>query len=306
MRRRTAGPAASVLVAASLLAACTGADAPSAGPAAEPDVVGIAVGRDTVSVAAAGDIARNPGNGRGTADLIGGMRPDAVLALGDLAYQDGSAAEFRENYEPTWGAFKAITRPIPGNHEYGTKDATGYFDYFRSQIGGRPYYAWDAGRWRMYALNCDIECGSDSPQLAWLREDLARHRGTPALAYVHEPLYTCSTRHPPARRVDDIWKTLQEAGGQLLLSGNNHAYERFAALDAKGAPSPNGMRQFVVGTGGVSLYPLVNPCEHREAQVDSAMGVLQLELRADAYSWRFVAVDGRVLDEGSQAVRAAG
>ena len=281
--------------------ACTSTDEQTAGPAAEPDVAGIAVGRDTVSIAAAGDIARSPEQAEGTARLIEGMRPDAVLALGDLAYQNGSPADFRDNYEPTWGSFRDITRPVPGNHEYKTPEAAGYFDYFQSQIGERPYYAWDAGRWRMYALNCDVDCGRDSPQLAWLREDLAQHPGVPALAYVHEPLYTCSTRHPPTKRLDDIWNTLQEADGQIMLSAHNHAYERFGLLDAKGVPSPEGLRSFVVGTGGVSLYPLVTPCPNREAQIDGTFGVLRLELRAESFGWQFVAVDGRVLDAGEQA-----
>lgn len=302
-RRRPLALAVPLLV---LATACNGsaAEPPNTttstpGPRA---VAGLAVGQDTVTVMAAGDIARRPDDGDGTAALIEDANPDAVIALGDLAYDRGSPKEFTENYHPTWGAFRAITRPVPGNHEYKTPGASGYFQYFRRQIHDKPYYAWDAGLWRMYALNCDIDCGRGSAQVQWLIEDLAEHADRPALAYVHEPLYTCSTRHPPLRRLDDIWGALDQAGGQLVLSGNNHAYERFAPQDATAQASADGLRQFVVGTGGATLYPLSSPCANRENQTDQTEGVLKLTLTADAYAWEFIGVSGEVLDSGSQKV----
>lgn len=256
----------------------------------------------TVTVVGAGDIARSPGDGEDTAALIEMIQPDAVLALGDSAYGSGSREEYELNYDPTWGRFRDITRPIPGNHDYRTDGADGYFEYFRGQVNDQPYYAWDAGHWRMYALNCDIDCGRDSAQLRWLEQDRVRYADQPALAYVHEPFFTCSTRHPPLRRLDAIWTLLIETGGQLLLSGHNHAYERFAELDVEGSPTQTGMRQFVVGTGGVTLYPLKSPCADREAGIDDTAGVLRLELGARSYSWEFVGVDGRVRDSGEQAL----
>lgn len=293
-------------VAPALLVACT-SSTPDSGPPSEaartaPPVRGLSVGDTVLTIVAAGDIARRPADGRGTARLIRSIGPDAVLALGDNAYDKGSFTEFQRNYDPTWGAFREITRPIPGNHEYETHQASGYFRYFRSQIHGRPYYAWDSGRWRMYALNCEEDCGRDSKQLTWLQKDLAAHQDRPALAYVHEPYYTCSTRHPPLRRLDDIWAALEQANGQLVLSGNNHSYERFARLDMRGQPNADGLRQFVVGTGGASLYRLRSSCPHREAQTDETAGVLKLELRPDSFSWQFIAVGGKVLDSGSDRV----
>ncbi len=261
--------------------ACTGATSPP--PRGEPTDL------PTSSVAASIDI--RPG-----ADSV------TVLALGDNAYDKGSAEEYADNYDPTWGRFRDITRPIPGNHEYGTDGAAGYFEYFRAQIHDQPYYAWDAGRWRMYALNCDIDCGRGSAQISWLAQDRAEHADQPALAYVHEPFFTCSTRHPPLQRLDDIWTVLSGTGGQLLLSGNNHAYERFAELDVEGGESSTGLRQFVVGTGGVALYPLVSPCANREAQSDDATGVLLLHLEPESYSWEFHSVLGDVLDSGEQSL----
>lgn len=275
---------------------------PSGSPAGPNEVRGLAVGEDTVTVAAAGDIARKAEDGEGTAALIERVEADAVLPLGDLAYDKGTPEEFRENYAPTWGKFRRITRPIPGNHEYGTPGAAGYFAYFREQIGDRSFYAWDLGRWRMYALNCDVDCGNGSEQVRWLEQDLAAH-DKPALAYIHTPYYTCSTRHPPTKRVDDIWRALQQDSGQLVLSGDNHAYERFARQDVEGRPAEDGLRQFVVGTGGVKPYPLLETCENREAGYDWGNGILELTLEPDSFSWRFLAVDGTVIDEGADQVR---
>jgi alkaline phosphatase len=256
----------------------------------------------SVTVVAAGDIARTPSDGKGTAALMAARRPDAVLPLGDLAYDRGSLRELRTNYGPTWGAFKAITRPVPGNHEYRTPGATGYFRYFRHQIHGAAYYAWNAGAWRMYAVNCEVACGKGSRQLAWLVKDLARHPHRPALAYLHEPRFTCSTHHAPGIDLKPLWRALQRATGQVLLSGHNHAYERFARMTAAGTTSRYGLRQFVVGTGGAERYPLLPSCRHRQAQTDRAFGVLELTLRPRSYDWSFVAVSGRVVDSGTTAV----
>lgn len=287
------------MVLALAAAACdTAATTDRADQAADADVK---TGNTAVTVAAAGDIARAPEDGRGTADLIEAFGPDAVLALGDNAYSAGSIIQYQENYEPTWGAFKDITRPTPGNHEYRTEEAAGYFEYFREQINDQPYYAWNAGVWRMYSLNCEIDCGRGSEQLDWLKEDLAANADRPALAYVHQPFYTCSTRHAPFNQLDAIWEALEEGSGQLLLSAHNHAYERFAQLDSQGNPSPDGLRQFVVGTGGVKAYPLKSRCANREAQAETS-GVLTLELRGDSYAWEFIDISGEVLDSGEQPI----
>jgi len=277
------------------------ADETASASASSPTLADVKTASSAVTLAAAGDIARTPEDGRGTADLIEALGPDAVLALGDNAYSAGSISQYQENYDPTWGAFQDITRPTPGNHEYRTEGAAGYFEYFREQVHGQPYYAWDAGPWRMYSLNCEIECGRGSEQLDWLTQDLAASADRPALAYVHQPFYTCSTKHAPYGELDDIWEALQDGSGQLLLSAHNHAYERFAQLDAQGKPSPEGLRQFVVGSGGASVYPLESRCANREAQSE-ASGVLTLELRDDSYAWEFIDASGKVLDSGEQQI----
>lgn len=261
-------------------------------------VAGAKAGSAVVTVVAAGDIARRPEHGEGTARLIQTILPDAVLPLGDNAYEDGTTEQYKRNYDPTWGQFKAITRPVPGNHEYHSRDAAGYFDYFREQVRGAAYYAWDAGAWRMYALNCEIDCGKGSAQLKWLQADLAAHPQQPALAYVHQPRFTCSTHHKPEEDLSPIWAALQRGNGRIMLAGHNHAYERFAKQNASGARDPDGLRQFVVGTGGAGFYELLPACTNRQAGNDTSAGVLRLDLGRRYYWWQFISVGGRVLDEG--------
>ena len=261
-------------------------------------VAGTKFDGEVVTVVAAGDIARNSRQGQGTARLIASIDPDAVLTLGDNAYDSGTYEDYLQNYEPSWGRFKSITLPVPGNHEYEDHDGAGYYRYFAEQVQGNEYYAWTAGSWRMYALNCEIDCGSGSAQLTWLRKDLASHPGVPALTYVHEPRYTCSTHHDPYTDLNAVWSVLQRAGGRVLLSGHNHAYERFAEQDANGNRAVDGLRQFVVGTGGAGFYPLRSSCPNRLAADDQHFGVLRLRLAARTYTWQFIAVGGRVIDSG--------
>ena len=288
-----------VVCGALLLGACAATETTRGEDGTPPvAVAGTKAASGIVTVVAAGDIADDADDGRGTARLIRSMAPDAVLALGDNAYDDGSATEYREKYDPTWGRFKAITRPVPGNHEYHTRGAAGYFEYFRKQVRGNAYYAWDAGSWRMYALNCEIDCGPGSAQLTWLRADLANHANRPALAYVHQPLFTCSTKHGPYQLLKPVWAALQRRSGRIMLAGHNHSYERFAQQDSTGARDADGLRQFVVGTGGKGNYELESSCRHRQAGNDTASGVLKLELGSRFYWWQFISVGGRVLDEG--------
>ena len=293
------GAAGPLVVAMSLMClSLAGCGGQGGGPGPAGRSATVTPGADAAVVVAAGDIATHPRDGIATADLIRGIAPDAVLALGNNVFGKGGRADYDASYEPTWGVFRSTTRPVPGPQEYRTPGAAGYFEYFADQVHGQEYYAWDAGAWRMYALNCEIECGHDSPQGRWLTQDLRRNAGRPVLAYLHQPLFTCSPGHRPAARVDNIWRTLQAGGGQILLAGNNRAYERFSHLDADGHHSYDGLREFVVGTGGAPLQPLAPDCPHRRAQNSTTHGVLELTLGTRAYSWKFLGTDGTVVDAG--------
>jgi calcineurin-like phosphoesterase family protein len=242
----------------------------------------------------AGDIAlcTRDGNHEATAqllDAIGGT----VFALGDNAYYSGTAAEYRDCYDRTWGRHKNRTRPVPGNHEYESPGASPYFDYFGINAGphGLGYYSFDLGAWHVVALNSNIPVSAGSTQGAWLRADLATNRSRCTLAYWHHPRFS-SGQHGNQEQMRDFWQILHEAGAEIVLSAHDHVYERFAPQDADGIPDPaHGVRQFVVGTGGARPYAFASLHANSEVRM-STLGVLKLTLTADEYTWEFISVGG--------------
>ena len=255
------------------------------------------------TVYAAGDIARCPhpdARWSGAADtaavVAAGLAADrdaVVLTLGDHTYPRGTAAEFADCYGPTWGRFKERTWPSPGNHEYYTKGAVPYFAYFGARAG-RGYYSLTLGAWRLYSLDSNLKGAAQARQLAWLGAELARDaragtHGTPActLAFWHHPLYS-SGGHGSVATMREAWVLLQAAGAELVLSGHDHDYERFAPQDAQGRFDAAGPRQFVVGTGGAYATPFLVPQGNSEARDASRNGVLRLRLSPGRYDWEFL------------------
>jgi hypothetical protein len=285
-----------------MLAACT--------PSTSPDPTETASGADAFIVIAAGDIAACDSEGdEATAALLDEL-DGTILALGDTVYEDGNAREFGRCYGPSWGRHRARTRPVVGNHEYGTGGAGDYFDYFGEAAGtrGEGWYAWDLGAWHLIALNSNCEqvggCGPGSPQMAWLAADLATDASECTLAYMHHPRWSSGSEHGPIEVTDHLWRTLQGGGVDLLLGGHDHTYERFVPMDADGAADPHGMIQFVVGTGGRSLYAFDPILPTSAAHDNSTFGVLRLTLGDGSYEWTFIPVEGGTYtDAGAAACR---
>ena len=264
---------------------------------------------------AAGDIACEPGDSgpcrqAATAQVVQSLGPAAVAALGDLQYAEGSAADFRASFDASWGAFKALIRPVPGNHEYRTSGAAGYFEYFGAAAGapGSGYYSYDLGDWHVIALNSsvecsDVSCSAGSAQERWLRADLAAHPRACVLAYMHHPRFSSGSEHGDSTSVRDLWRALHEAGADVVLAGHDHNYERFAPQNPDGASDPaRGLRSFVVGTGGKELRSLGSARPNSEVRDSSSFGVLALALRPGGYDWRFVpAAGGSFTDAGTGA-----
>jgi len=289
--RRTA-LAAGVALASTILTVddpCGGRPAPFARSTGKPVVV------------AAGDIAdcENKGDEE-TATLLARI-DGTVVALGDEAYEKGSAKNFRECYDPTWGRFKDRTLPVPGNHEYMTEGAEGYFGYFGDAAGdpSEGYYSYDLGGWHIVALNSNkcleiVGCYALSPQAHWLEADLAANEGKACtLAYMHHPLFTSGKYRPGVPEVKPLWDALYEAGADVMLSAHDHSYQRFAPQDPDGRMDlQRGIRQFVVGTGGKSHYEIRSALPNSEVQNDETYGVLKLSLHRKGYDWWFVPVEG--------------
>lgn len=259
------------------------------------------------TVYAAGDIARckhpDPrwSGAAATADLVEPLlraNPrSSVLTLGDHTYPKGTAAEFEGCYGPTWGRFRERTWPTPGNHEYATPGAAPYFAYFgaRARPQGRSWYSQRLGSWLVISLDSNLEGAQHAAQIDWLRAELARRKARCTLAFWHHPLYT-SGGHIGPGRMRDAFALLHAAGAELVLSGHDHDYERFAPQDADGRlDRTRGVRQFVVGTGGAYATPFLQFTPHSEVREASYDGVLELTLLDGAYAWRFLPADpGRV------------
>jgi 3',5'-cyclic AMP phosphodiesterase CpdA len=258
---------------------------------------------EEVVLVGAGDIAKCDmiGGAHGTARLLDKI-PGTIFTVGDNAYDSGSAEEFEECYTPTWGRHRARTRPAPGNHDVRTDHGRPYYEYFGDNAGpeGRGYYSYDLGSWHIISLNSEGDMRAKSSQGRWLQEDLKANPSECILAYWHRPRFS-SGPHGSNRKLHDFWRLLYEAGADIVLSGHDHDYERFAPQNPKGKADPKrGIRQFVVGTGGGGVYQFKRPRPNSEIRDNSTYGVLKLTLGPGRYQWEFVPVTvGKFSDSGS-------
>jgi len=283
--------------------------------------VGTAQAADPV-IAAAGDIAcasstvgSTTCHQKATSDLLVNAGLANVLVLGDNQYDSGSLSAYNSYYDPTWGRVKSITRPVLGNHE---NSGSGYFDYFNG-VGkstgpagerGKGYYSYDVGAWHLIALNsnCDrVACGAGSAQEQWLRADLAAHPNSCTLAYFHHARFS-SGHDGDNLFMQPIWQALYEAKADIVLSGHSHNYERLAPMDANGnLDRTNGIRQFVIGTGGAFFTGVSTARPNSEVRQNKTFGVLKLTLHPTSYDWKFVPEAGKTFtDSGSEACRGGG
>ncbi|MET7670107.1 CBM96 family carbohydrate-binding protein [Micromonospora luteifusca] len=275
----------------------SGADAPqlvvSTGTTTTPPESG-----DPVFVGA-GDIADSGSGDSATATLLDSI-PGTVFTTGDNVYDSGTASQFNSYYEPTWGRHKTRTRPSPGNHDYNTSGATGYYNYFGTSAGpsGRGYYSFDLGNWHIVSLNSNISMSAGSTQEQWLRADLAASSKPCTLAYWHHPLFTSSSNHAPSTSTRPLYQALYDYNADVVVWGHNHVYERFAPMNpAGGADASRGMRSFVAGMGGAGHYGFGTIQPNSEARNSSAWGVLKFTLHSGSYDWRFVPVAGQTYND---------
>jgi hypothetical protein len=301
-----------VLAAAVLVAA---ASAPVAAPATEQDP----------RIAAVGDIAckdRPKQNKQvcqydDVAAAIARGNYDRFLVLGDVQYESGKYQDFIDNYDVYFHDLKPITEPVPGNHDYGTADAAGYYRYFGKRGHGPDgYYSYDLGAWHIIALNSAIcpsavGCGPGDSQYEWLQNDLANDHAACTLAYWHHPRFDWLkyqnadwTQDYEFLRSKPFWDLLSAANADVVLSGHNHNYSRWMPMDANGVADATGIRQFIVGSGGRNLNNLGSVSTRPDTFATGwagGFGFLQLTLHADSYDWRFVPADGQpsFVDRGS-------
>ncbi len=273
---------------------------PSAGQSATPETTGAVL-------LAVGDI----GDCTSTADeavaALAASLPGVIATLGDTVYEGGLAEEFARCFDPAWGTLKPRIRPAIGNHEYGSPQARDYFSYFGPAAGepGAGYYSYDLGSWHAVVLNSNClafadGCGPASAQYRWLEADLAANPAACTVAYWHHPRFT-SGFHGDERAMADLYALLYRAGTDVAITAHDHHYERFAPLNPdRQRDAERGIRQFIVGTGGGTLFPVAIVTGNSEVREVSTFGLLKLTLRDGAYEWSFEPVAGQAFrDAGS-------
>lgn len=272
----------------------------------------LANGPPAATLVGAGDIAMCSSSGdERTAELLAAV-DGVIFTAGDNSQDDGSPEHFRNCFGPSWGMYKDRIKPVPGNHDYVTPGATGYFGYFGDAAGrpGEGYYSYDLGNWHIVALNSNCDeiggCEQGSNQERWLRDDLASSTKPCTAAYWHHPLFTSSHGHDPETAVRPLFQALYDFNAELVLSGHTHVYERFAPQDPMGTLDlQRGIRQFVVGTGGGDFYEdhgVFTVTANSEVRQAGTYGVLQLTLRHQDYDWRFLPVQGQSFTDAGSGV----
>jgi acid phosphatase type 7 len=244
------------------------------------------------------------------ADRIAGDHSiSTFLSLGDLQYQVGALAEFNMAYNASYGQLNAKVKPVPGNHEYGTPNAAGYFSYFGSRAGDptKGYYTFTQGSWRFLALNTNlsctvISCSAGSAQEQFVRSTLATDKVAGrvcSLAYWHHPRFASDTSHGNNTDMQALWSAMNDYGVDAVLNGHVHTYERFDQLNTAGAPSADGVREFIIGTGGVGHYTNGPPKPGSVVRIETEFGYTRFQLFSNGYSWDFINDKGQILDSGT-------
>lgn len=254
----------------------------------------------SATVLAVGDIGQcgSPGVAQ-TARLVEGLAGELLLA-GDLAYFSGTMSNFVQCFDPEWGSNRHRWRPVPGNHEYETPNAAGYFQYF-GQVAANGHYAFRAGPWQVLMIDSNVPANRGSPQYAFVQSELAAHPTRCAMAVWHHPLFT-SGPNGNNLMMRDMWQLLQQSGVDVVVSAHDHLYERFGKQDVDGRSDAGGMRQFIAGTGGARLYDFVRASPNSQFRL-STHGVLRLTLNREDYAWAFLDTSGATVDSGSDGCR---
>jgi acid phosphatase type 7 len=222
-----------------------------------------------------------------------------IFLIGDLAYDNGTLEDFQRCFEPDFGRFKSRIWAVPGNHDYQTPNANGYFNYFGERAGPdrQGYYAVRAATWKVLMLNSSIPIGRGTAQLEFVRQELLRDPARCTMALMHYPFESSGPNGPnPALR--DLWEVMYDASVDVVVAGHDHMYERHAPMDPNLRAEPaKGIRLFIAGTGGAALYPTARAAQHSEFRL-SAFGLLRLHLEPALYEWEFLDSTGAVRDSG--------
>ena len=122
------------------------------------------------------------------------------------------------------------------------------------------------------------------------------------LAILHKPRFSSGAIHGSSATYQPFWQALYDSGVELVLSGDDHVYERFAKQTPTGVADPaRGIREIIAGTGGRSHYQFGTIQPNSEVRNNDAFGVLQVTLHPGSYEWRFVPEAGRTFSDAGTA-----
>jgi len=282
-------------------AAPTSTSSPAAPPA--PLAAAVTPGSPALLIGA-GDIARcDRTNDEATGLLLDQYPGATVFTAGDNTNGTATLTNFTNCYGPSWGRNKARTRPAVGNNDYKTANAAGFNQYFGAAGGdlGKYYYSYDLGAWHIMVLNDQITMTAGSPQEQWLRAELAANTRKCTLAYWHRPRFS-STGTNNLAAVKPLWDALYAYNADVVVNANATVYERFAPQSPTAVADPLGMREFIVGTGGLNLQNPGAARANSQVRNGTTYGVLKFVLDTASYAWEFVPVAGGTFtDAGSTA-----
>jgi hypothetical protein len=222
-----------------------------------------------------------------------------IFLAGDLAYPNGTLAEFQRCFDPDFGRFRSRFWAAPGNHDFNTPGADGYFTYFadRAGPGRRGYYSVRSSTWQVLMLNSNMPMGRNSAQIDWVRQELQVNPSRCTMAVLHHP-FDSSGPNGPNLSQRELWEVMHTAGVDVVVSGHDHLYERHAPQNASGQADPaRGIRLFIAGTGGAPPYARARAAAHSEMLL-TTFGMLRLKLEPALYEWEFQDANGAVLDRG--------
>ena len=260
-----------------------------------------------VEVYAAGDIAdcrRRPAS-ESVAERTAALIPPGatVLMLGDSVYRYATSEALENCYEPTWGIHRPNTWAVSGNHDRVDGSTDDFQAYFAEGAGEQGYFARRLGGWLVIGLTSDPSFAAADAQFAWLEATLEENRDARCtLAMWHAPLYSSGWHRGSGEHMRPYWALLDRFDAEIVLNGHEHFYEAFDPLDAAGRPVAEGIREFVVGTGGAHLFGFWRPPHESRARI-KRHGVLHLTLGEDGYEWEFLDVDGGRADPGGARCR---
>jgi hypothetical protein len=312
LRRRTIGLIALALVALiAIVAVSSGStDTPQATasakalPPKKPSATPLIAAVGDIACATSDPVTESSCQQQAVSDAIVKTNPESVWLLGDIQYLNGELGQFRNSFGKAFAPLRNRWRPSPGNHEYLTTNARGYYEFFGKAAGPyqRGFYSFDIGSWHVVSLNANctiIDCTKNSFQAKWLRADLKKHPAKCTAAFWHQPLYSSGVEHGNDPLVRPLWQILQDRKADLVLNGHDHDFETFVRQDAYGKRDPEGMIQIVSGAGGKSWYDFAKIQPNSKVRIGNTFGFLSLRLNKTSYKWSFVTTKSKVLARGS-------